>query len=701
MTKPALVMLLLLALLPANAHAATPVPALVSALTGNDPVGGQKAAEEAFARSGVATAEGRHVFRRAVAPATGASISRREALNAALDAEGPPNQQRLTLADLGVFWGKLGLTPKGEDPGIVLRGRLKAWLLAARAHPSSPMAFPIVLLAALAQRRGIDVAAANYNPASYGLGMLETQLFTGALMRMPKGAIKVKSRVAAKAAAVASCSDVLDEWITNALKYYGFKGPAADAIKFIVTTRANQVTKEGGKYAAGGLVYVGLGETESFEASKKAAGNIMSALSLLFQIERLANIYGGVRFYVDVPQPSVEKPEQLQNQPALGYGTFVATAGLTDDLQKKVDDAMKNGGKDFDANRKAVKDCAKQLGFPVPYFDTDVAADIDKFRVQWTLHADPGDAVYEFQKTKWFAPGSRIGLLTRAAPALAAHVFYAKIQPQQPWSYAPQLFEQRSHDASPDAELQTDKALDPKMLIGLVTSGGKSLFGPLTTTILGMLEKLHTIKDTGDLEITYHVPKCQGGGGGLARAAQDVCQQPMSATFSGRQECMGGCLGGDNLRYDWTGSMVGQPYVSPFPIPTGFLGWTIKSGSAHVVVSGTVGDQASGTCEVHASGDVDLIAANGASTPVFTLNPGTPQTYQLTLSSGANPMTLSYDNCTAGRTPPAPFTAPISIPLTKTASPIARPSPTGPINFTGGESSGNSTFSWSWTISGV
>ena len=257
-----------------------------------------------------------------------------------------------------------------------------------------------------------------------------------------------------------------------------------------------------------------------------------------------------MRFYVNVPQPSVEKPEQLQNQAALGYGEFDAVAGLSDDLQKQYDDAVKHGGKDFTANRKAVTDCAKQLGFPVPYFDTDVAADLDKFRVQWTLHADPGDAVYEFQKTQWVAPGSRIGKLTRAAPDLAAHIFYAKVQPQQPWSYAPQLFEQRSHEASATAELQTDQAL-------------------------------------------------------------------------------------------------------------------------------------------------------GASTPVFTLIAATPQTYQFTLATGRDYMTVTYDDCTGGRTPPRPVTLPIGIPLVKTGAPIARPSPTGPITYSTDFVDGYSAFHYSWSITGV
>ncbi len=687
---------------PACARAATPVPKLVAELTGTNLLAGQRAAEEALARSGVAIKEGRHVYRRAAAPATGTSESRREALNDALDLEGPPTQ-RITLADLGALWSALHLTPRGQDPGVVLRGRLRAWLLAARAHPHSPMVFPIVLLAALAQRRGIDIAAANYDPSAYGLGMLETQVFTSALMRVPKGAIAVKRRARASAgvAAAGGCSDVIAEWLTNALKYYGLKGPAADAVKFVLEQGITQVTKTGGKYSAGALAYLGLGETENFANAKKLSGNLMSALSLLFQLERLANIYGGIRFYVDVPQPSVEKPEMLQNRAALGYGTFVATAGLTDELQKDVEDALKHGGKDFNAREIAVKDCAKQLGFPVPYFDTDVAAELDKFRVQWTLHADPSDAVYEFQKTKWFAPGSRIGLLTRAAPDLAAHVFYAKVQPQPPWSYAPDLFEQRSHQASATAELQTDKALDPKMLIGIVLSGGKSLFGPLSTTILGMLEKLHTISDTGDLTITYHVPKCQGGSSlDVLGQDVDVCQAPMSATFSGSAVCTAACGGADTLRYDWTGSLVGRPYLGLIGIPGQPQQWTLQSGSAHVVVKGTIGNEQSGTCEIHGSTDVDLLANWGPGI-IFVLFPGTPETYQFTFDSGGSHITLTYDNCTGDRMPPPPATVPVGIPFANTPAPVPRPSPTGPISYTGDETSGNFQFHRTWTITGI
>ena len=700
----AFVGLVILALAPASARAATSVPALVSQLTGDDPLAGQRAAERALALTGVTIQEGRHVVRRATAPATGVTMSPREALNDAIDLEGAPTQH-LTLADLGVLWGKLHLVPAGTDPGVWLRGRLQKWLLAAHAHPSSPMIFPIVMLAALAQRRGIDIGAASYAPSSYGLGMLELQLFTSALMRVPKGAIIVeqRKRKAVASSGVGGCSDVIDEWLTTALKYYGATGPAADVIKFLLKQNLEQVTKQGGKYAAGALVYLGMDPTDNFANAKKQAGPLLQLLSLMMQVERLAEIYEGVRFYVDVNPGSVEKPEQAQNQTALGYGTFVATAGLNPGEEQKVKDALKNGH-DFLAPAQAVKDCAKELGFPIPYDANDLAADLDKFRVQWTLHADPSDAVYENQKTKWFAFGSRIGLLQRAAPDLAAHVFYARIQSQPPWSFAPDMFEQRSHQASATAELQTDKALDPAMLIGILKSGGKSLFGPITKTVLGMLEKMHNLTDTGDLTITYHVPKCPGGGGTQARAAQDVCQLPLSATFSGSQVCAVACSIGNAVRIDWTGSMTGQPYVSPFGLGMGVQGWTIKTASAHVTVSGTIGDEITGTCEIHGNGDIsaaDLIAANGPSTPVFTLNAGTPQTYQFTLSSGPNDMTLSEDNCTGDRTPEPPFVVPLAIPLVKTGPPIARPSPTGPITFTGGETSGNSSFSWNWTITGV
>jgi hypothetical protein len=691
---------------PACAHAATPVPRLVSELTGSNLLAGQRAAEEVLARTGVAIREGRHVYKRPVLPASGTSETRREALNDALDLEGP-STQRITLADLGILWRGLHLTPKGQDPGVVLRARLRAWLLAARAHPRSPMGFPIVLLAALAQRRGIDIGAANYDPSTYGLGMLETQVFTSALMRVPRGAIVVKQRTRVKrarahtATSVQGCSDVISDWLTNALEFYGLKGVAADAVKLVVTQGIKYVTKTGGKYAAGGLVYVGLGETESFANAKNGAGGLMSALTLLFQLERLANIYGGIRFYVDVPQPSVEKPEMFQNQaPAPTYGTFIATAGLSDELQKTYDNLVQHGGKDFDATRNAVKDCAKQLGFPVPYFDTDVAAELDKFRVQWTLHADPSDAIYEFQKTKWFAPGSRIGQLTRASGDLAAHVFYAKIQSQQPWSYAPQLFEQRSHDASATAELQTDKALDPKMLVGIVTSGGKSLFGPLSTTILGMLEKLHTIKDTGDLTITYHVPKCQGMALDLVPTDANVCPLPLSATFSGREVCTPGCGPGNTLRYDWTGSLTAQPSSSPIsiPIPGQPQLWTLSSGSAHVTASGTV-DKGTGTCDVSGSTDVDLVAAFGHNI-IFALYPGTPDTYQFTFDSGGALITLNYSNCTDGGTY-SPATVPLGVPFAKTEMPVPRPTPTGSITFSGDETNGNYQFHRDWTITGV
>ena len=114
------VALAVLALAPATAHATTPVPTLVAQLTGNDVLAGQRAAEEALARSGVAIQEGKHIYRRAAAPASATSVSRREALNLALDAEGPATQSRITLSeDVGslraLVEARLCVLPSGFD----------------------------------------------------------------------------------------------------------------------------------------------------------------------------------------------------------------------------------------------------------------------------------------------------------------------------------------------------------------------------------------------------------------------------------------------------------------------------------------------------------------------------------------------------------------------------------------------------------
>ena len=52
--------------------------------------------------------------------------------------------------------------------------------------------------------------------------------------------------------------------------------------------------------------------------AKKQAGSLMQLLSLMLQVERLAEIYEGVRFYVDVNPGSVEKPEQAARLHELG-----------------------------------------------------------------------------------------------------------------------------------------------------------------------------------------------------------------------------------------------------------------------------------------------------------------------------------------------------------------------------------------------
>ncbi len=620
----------------AAAPAATPIKKLADRITSADLHAGVIATQEALARGGIATRDGTHVVRKAVKPAASSAATSYEAVNLAVDARDQARGGRVTLAELDATLLRFkAYKARGRKPGIALRDFMTAWVRGAKKRPRSPHSFTPLLLAELARRQvpSIDLAAGTYDPATLRLSLLESELFSAAFDRWPASArhpVK-RSRKASIAAdsGPGNCTEVLKEYVGKVL-------PGYDQIE------SSAIQSIAGEAIAHGLgtLMTGKKVTDAkavLTANKNAVSGVLSIINTLLRLQKLAALYAGVQIYVDVAPASIEKPEAKQNYIAgeaqYGEGAFTANVGLSPDAQKSYDKEINGLGESFRKVRKAIQDCAGVVGIPSPTFADDVAEDLTNFKVKWTLKASSRTANYEFKKTQWFAPGGRIGALTRIDPTLAAHRMFVDIPTQPPWSYAPDRFYQAPPDeADATAELLTAQ---PPSLGTLINGmlGAQAPFGLIDALVelsIGWFQSIDTPQDTGTLVVTEHKPKCVVGSASRAVAAADQCSGKYGGTFSGTADLSTGPAP-LALNATFSGSIVVAPVPSLIPAIPGFpvqpvTYYKVESGSLQFKISGT---EPNG-CQLLAEGPVDLTADPSTATQnPLQLTQGTPTTYNL------------------------------------------------------------------------
>ena len=631
----------LLALGAASAQAATPLPTLADRITGSDLRASAAAVKEVLARGGIATRDGMHVYRKAVRPAASSSVTRYEALNLAVDARDQVRGGRITLADLGDTLLRFkAFKLRGRTAPLAMRDFMTAWVVAAQKRPGRVHSFAPLMLAELARRQSpaIDLGAGTYDPATLRLSLLETELFSAAFDRFPASArhpVKPSRRRTHKATSAAdagpgNCTEVLKEYIVKVV-------PGYDQIE---SSAIQNLAGEAISVAIAKLM-TGKNVTDAkavFNANKNAVGGILSIVNTLMRLQKLAALYAGVQIYVDVPTASIEKPEAQQNyaagQDQYGDGIFTANVGLRPDAEKAYKKEVDGLGATFRKVRKAIQDCAGIVGIPAPTFSDDVAEDFENFKVKWTLNASSKTANYEFKKTQWFAPGGRLGALTRVDPTLATHVMHVDIPTQPPWRYAPDRFYPASDTADATAELITAQ---PPSLGTLINGmlGPLAPFGLVDALVelsIGWFQSIDTPKDTGTLQVTEHKPRCVAGASSLAFAAQTggACSGKYGGTFSGTADLSTGPAP-LALNATFTGNVVVAPSASPttgipgLPAPTSTY-YKVESGSLHFKIEGTTVDG----CHMLAEGPVDLTAdPSTASQTPLQLNTATPLTYNL------------------------------------------------------------------------
>jgi hypothetical protein len=505
-----------------------PARTLANTLTSGSAHTAVQATSKILVRSGITVRENGRTVARAVKPAMREPLSRFEALNIALDARDQAGGGRITLDELGRIWAQAGIVrPRGKSPGVRMRAFLATWVRKARRHPRAKDAFAPLLLAELAkhQKPSLDLGKGRYDPTALRLSLLELDVIDAALLRLPVRGRGKPRRVGFAAADPANCSDVINDYLG--------KNPLGQYVSYVVGSASGELVS-----SAFATLVTGKAGAKVLEVNKNAIGAALSLVSTIMRIQKLAALYGAVQIYVDTPTPSVERPEDQPNLESRITVPFVANVGLQPDAEREYKAEVGKLGETFRTVRKALIDCAGLFGVPAPVASSDIAEDLDTFRVRWTLDADPRDARYEFEKTQWLAPGTQVAPLTRVDKALAAHIMWAQIQTQPPWSSHPQDFVQKARDANATVRLDTSQPPTVGTLLNAAL-GSENPFGladALVETLSGLFQSIKTPSDTGTIRVTFHVPRCAG-----LRAAGDgpTCEPDFTAHVVSTVQCAG------------------------------------------------------------------------------------------------------------------------------------------------------------------
>jgi hypothetical protein len=481
------------------------------------------AVRETLARGGIATREGKHTFNTAVKPVSARYDSRYETVMLAMDQKLNPSG-RISLDEFGAMLVKLKVfKAKGRKPGDAVANFLARWVTLAKKHPKRWDAFTPLMLAELSKREtpAVDLSKTGYDTATAQLTLLQTQLLLGAFDRIPgakrkRGASRKGTRaLAAAGGGLKNCTDQTKAYLHD--EGDGWSQPVVASHGAL-----------GGDLLANALArLVGGGGTLTHAEVQGAMSAVLSVVNSLFRLQKLAALYSGVYISSNgVPKPEdnppyIEKPEEQQNyqagQDQYGDAMFVAIVGLTDSAQKQFDQEISGiKSPEWRELRKILSDCASYFGVPTPTFNSDVAEDIDTFKVRWTLHASPKTANYEFKKTKWFSTtGTGFkGSLERFSPTIATHTMHVAIPTQPVWTTHPDDFYQHTDTAQATADLLLAQPPTAGTAIS-AAAGGLGVADAILETLVGFFQTVAPPSDTGAITVSEHLPKC-GPLGGLA-----------------------------------------------------------------------------------------------------------------------------------------------------------------------------------------
>lgn len=262
---------------------------------------------------------------------------------------------------------------EGRDPALTMQSAIRKWVLAAQEKPKLEGSYVPLFMQAMAQRQvpAVDLTAEDWDPADYRLTHLEFEMFLGAFIQ----ALPSESRTASlwerllgeKAYAeenTAVCSNLkswLGDWGTR-------QGGDAGAVKFTVESIGILVAELTGK----GVEVL----------SQLVAGVILPIISMALKLLKLAMLYWSVDVTLEATPGELHRPASNEAGSEIAY---LAKVGVNEAKYKAYVEGWSNT-----PLAKKIKDCLSTFGFPVPSDTGELAADVDRWSVEWNLFQNGG-----------------------------------------------------------------------------------------------------------------------------------------------------------------------------------------------------------------------------------------------------------------------------------------------------------------------
>ena len=441
------------------------------------------ATREGLTKGGLTISDLNGTTEPALEPASEIMILPPEAVLLAYEARQHATTARLTLDEFAGMLADLGWPFEGEGmPGDQLMAVLAEWVRQARLAPNEPRNFTPLFIADMGRRQipAVDLASDSTDPGEVRLGFLEMQLFAAAMTRGSEAPVQTGSLdgipvVTASYGATAEadvCADI-KKWFGSSM---GGKVAGA-ATKY-------QVSQE----LKGALVKSGL-----TEAAAKQVSQALSALKAAMKLVKVSELYGSASILVD------HASEVPAERPAPGvevYTSVRARAGVASEEQEEYRKSLKSAELVV-----GLRNCLEAAGLPTWSDVSDVAADIEKWRVHWHLgKGAPKHAWHVRERNDWFAYGQRSMLLKRATPTTGEAVYTFKLVPERVPGHP-------GHDLKADVTVRAELKTAQPPGLGTLTGGA---FGPvglvksLVDAGAGWFQEMLTFDSYITVPIVYH-----------------------------------------------------------------------------------------------------------------------------------------------------------------------------------------------------
>lgn len=313
---------------------------------------------------------------------------------------------------------------------------------------------------------------------------------------------------------------------------------------------------------------------------------------------------------------SVHKPTDRPNVGSTQEQRFEAVVGLTAADWEQYKRRVGAFGQEAERILRALKDCLSAAGIPSLADLGDIADEVEKWRVRWDFQASPSHARLNLRESKLDFPGQRKHTLERQN-AHAGHAFLVMdVQPERESDHPGRL--ERAY-AVACAEVDFSQPPTAGTFIG-AAKGGLGLAKSIVELAAGWLQALTGPRACEDMEITYHVPACPGGGS-YRRLARRAAPCGIEGTFRGTG------MGEYGNRITWHGqARLVADGTEPGPGGAEWTRFRLASGSV------TVQSRGGSPCALDA-GPVTFRLTRGQ----ILLEPGEAPRYSADIPAGADP----------------------------------------------------------------